>query len=160
MVIARRRPQTRSQTGVRQFRHNRDFLRRQGLERRNILLVPRIRRRVRFYTPGEVAPYIEMFVVNGQPRSGLHPGTHYRHAIHIAYTGGRQGDFALANAIAGLARTPAGYVWHHFHDWRPSPAGGGNGSGTLYLMSVAEHNVYHCGGVLQMESSLGVPYRP
>lgn len=154
--------QTRSRTGVMHFqnKHRRDWLKRQGLERKNIVLGRRLRKKVRFYTPGEVAPFIEMFDVNGQARPGLNPGTHYRHAIHIAYTGGRLGDFALANAVFGLVQTPAGHVWHHFHDWIPSPVGGGNGSGTLYLMTTAEHSVYHCGGVLQMETSLGIPYRP
>jgi hypothetical protein len=47
-----------------------------------------------------------------------------------------------------------------FHDWTPPLVHGGNGYGTLFLMTIAEHGIYHCGGVLQMETHLGVPYRP
>lgn len=154
--------QTRSKTGVMLFksRGRRDWFKRRNIERENIQLGRRLRRRTRFYTPGEIQPYIEMFDIAGQQRPGLHPGTHYRHVVHIAYTGGRAGDFALANAIFGYNQTPAGYVWHHFHDWTPPLVNGGNGSGTMYLMTVAEHGIYHCGGVLQAETHLGVPYRP
>jgi hypothetical protein len=154
--------QTRSQTGVMNFKNGvrNDWLKHQGIERKNIQLVPRVRKKTRFFTPGEIAPFIEQFVLNGQSYSGLNPGTHYQRAIRIDYTGGRQGDFALANAAAGLAHTPVGCVWHHFHDWTPPVVHGGNGSGTLYLMTSAEHGVYHCGGVLQMETHFGVPYRP
>lgn len=155
--------QTRSKTGVNQFKNpiRKERLKRQGIERENIQLGRRVRKKTRFYTPGEVAPFTEDFLVNGQVRTGLNPGTHYRHSVHIAYTGGRLGDFALANTIFGLAQTPIGYVWHHYHDWTPSlVVGGGNGFGTLYLMTVAEHGVYHCGGVMQMEAHLGIPYRP
>ena len=73
---------------------------------------------------------------------------------------GRLGDFALANAMVGYAQTPPGHVWHHFHDWAPPLVNGGNGYGTLYLMTTAEHAIYHCGGVLQMETHMGIPYRP
>ncbi|MHB1059837.1 MAG: hypothetical protein ACYC0F_18335 [Rhodanobacter sp.] len=154
--------QTRSKTGVMQFKNaaRNDWLKHQGIERKNIHLGQRVRKKTRFYTPGEIIPFIETFQINGHTYSGLNPGTHYRHAVHIAYTGGRQGDFVVANAAAGLQQTPAGHVWHHFHDWTPPLAQGGNGYGTLYLMTTAEHGVYHCGGVLQMETHSGTPYRP
>lgn len=154
--------QTRSQTGVMNFKDaaRNDWLKHQGVERKNIQLGQRVRKKTRFFTPGEIVPFIELFDVAGQARSGLNPGTHYRHFVTIAYTGGRLGDFALANAAFNLPQTPNGYVWHHFHDWTPPPVPGGNGSGTLYLMTTAEHGVYHCGGVLQMETHLGIPYRP
>lgn len=154
--------QTRAQSGVSHFNNpiRKDWLKRKGIVRENIQLGRRVRRRPRFFTPGEVEPFIEFFDVGGQQQPGLNPGTHYRHAVRIDYTGGRQGDFALANAAANLPQTPAGYVWHHFHDWMPPVVHGGNGSGTLYLMTTAEHAVYHCGGVMQAETYSGVPYRP
>jgi len=154
--------QTRSKTGVMLFKNRarNDWMKRKGIERENIQLGKRIRKKTRFYTPGEIEPFIEMFNLNGQQRPGLNPGTHYRRAVHIAYTGGRLGDFAVANAAAGYDQTPAGHVWHHFHDWTPPLVHGGNGYGTLFLMTTAEHGIYHCGGVLQMETHLGVPYRP
>ena len=33
--------------------------------------------------------------------------------VTIFPTGSRGGDFAQANAVAGLAETPVGYTWHH-----------------------------------------------
>ncbi|MBO9738761.1 hypothetical protein J7432_06905 [Xanthomonas axonopodis pv. begoniae] len=156
--------QTRSSSGVTAFRNapheQRLRMKRKGLERKNIQLDRRMRKKTRFYTPGDVPPFLENFQAGGQTRVGLNPGTHYLRCTRIPYTGGRLGDYAVANAKCGLAHTPVGHVWHHFHDWTPPLAGGGNGEGTLYLITIADHHVYHCGGIMQMEIQLGIPYRP
>lgn len=154
--------QTRSKSGASLFKNGprNDWLKHQGIERKNLQLGKRVRQKTRHYIPGEVAPYIDNFMLNGVLRQGLNPGTHYTHAVRITYTGGRAGDFALANNIAGLPGTPNGYVWHHFHDWLPPIVHGGNGSGMMYLMTVADHGVFHYGGVAQMEAHFGLPYRP
>lgn len=106
--------QTRSKTGVMNFKNRvlKDRLRRQGIERENIQLGRRVRRRARYFTPGEIAPYMEFFDIAGQQRLGLHPGTHFLRRTRVFYTGTRAGDFFLANAACGYNQTPAGYVWH------------------------------------------------
>ena len=152
--------QTRSKTGVMNFKNRvlKDRLRRLGIERENIQLGRRVRRRAAYYAPGEIQPYMEFFDIAGQQRLGLHPGTHFLRRTRIAYTGTRAGDFFVANGKFGYNQTPAGYGWHHFHDWMPSCAAGGQGSGTLYLMTVAEHATFHYGGVAQAETHLGIAY--
>lgn len=151
--------QTRSKTGVMNFKHRvrRDRFKRMGIERENIQLGRRVRRRAQYFRPGAIQPYMEFFDIAGQQRLGLNPGTHFLRRTRIFYTGTRNGDFFQANAKFGYNRTPAGYVWHHFHDWIPSLVIG-HGSGTLFLMTVAEHAVFHYGGVAQAETHLGIIY--
>jgi filamentous hemagglutinin len=52
-------------------------------------------------------------------------------------TGSRTKDFKIANEMAGYAKTPSGFTWHHIEDGH-----------TLVLVPTALHNaVPHTGGI-------------
>lgn len=89
----------------------------------------------------------------GQVVRGLDPGGQFSHQARVTYTGSRTGDFAAANAAVGLAATPAGHVWHHYHDYNAV-----SNQGTMFLMRQAHHAPAHYGGVWQYRQSGGVGY--
>lgn len=60
---------------------------------------------------------------------------------------------AVRSGGARLPATPAGYVWHHFHNYDRF-----NNKGTMYLVTEAVHAVGHTGGVKQYEVAHGVVY--
>lgn len=77
------------------------------------------------YTP-QGFPDFSPFKYTG---SGTNPVT-------IQYSGNRVTDFAMANAAAGLASTPAGYTWHHVEDMS-----------TMILVRTDVHKLFpHTGG--------------
>ncbi len=84
---------------------------------------------------------------------GLHPGATYLRRVQITYQGSRSADFRESNRVAGLAGTPRGYVWHHFHNYNAV-----TNQGTMYLMPVGAHARYHVGGVAQYEAAKRVRY--
>lgn len=62
--------------------------------------------------------------------------------ISIKLTGSRGKDFALANAEAGLPKTPKGYTWHHLDDYDPI-----TNSCTMQLVKTEVHDMAsHTGG--------------
>jgi hypothetical protein len=77
--------------------------------------------------------------------------------VQIAYTGGRNGDYAAANAAAGYGATPGGYTWHHFEDYDPF-----SNTGTMQLVLTAAHSaVFHFGGAWQWQlAHANTPYLP
>ena len=121
-------------------------------------LPKRIRRVPMRYSSSDSGPVRkETFVLGGMNQVGLNPGEHFIKRVTIQYQGSRGGDFAVANAQVGYQNTPAGYVWHHFHDYSPSPAGNA-GYGTMYLMLIPDHqSIHHSGGVRQYEVAHGLP---
>ncbi len=67
-------------------------------------------------------------------------------SVRIEYTGGREADFAAANAAAKLDETPAGYVWHHHQRM-----------GEMILIPRDLHDaVKHTGGVATYKHMHGV----
>jgi RHS repeat-associated protein len=95
------------------------------------------------------------FWFQGVKKRGLHPGNRYLHVVTITYIGNRTGDYAAANAAAGIGATPAGFVWHHYHNYSPA-----TGRGRMYLMTVADHAPAHTGGVWMYEQAHGGVYGP
>ena len=89
-------------------------------------------------------PSLDQFTIGDLNVFGLNPGCRFTHEARITYTGTRTEDFAQANTICKLPKTPDGYVWHHYHDYDH-----GTNQGTMYLMSIEHHNVFHFGGVSQ-----------
>jgi hypothetical protein len=75
----------------------------------------------------------------------LHPGN--ATILNFQMTGTRAGDDLAANAINNWVNTPAGYTWHHKHDF---VAGGVGGRCTLQLVLSNCHNhIFHHGAVSQ-----------
>lgn len=127
----------------------RDANRRMGLDARGHGRMRRRRPVVRLDPDPSQVRRVQ-FTFMGQNRLGLHPGGQYTHRVRIVYTGTNAGDFAAANAAVGLLATPAGRVWHHYHNYNPA-----TNSGTLYLMRVADHRRYHTGGEWMYRRSHG-----
>jgi YD repeat-containing protein len=71
-----------------------------------------------------------------------------RNIVEITMQGSRRMDFELANRAAGLAETPANYVWHHVADFEPL-----TGKATLELVEIGAHKATypHIGSVGQWE---------
>lgn len=85
----------------------------------------------------------------GIARTGLKPAySDYKARIKITYKGSRPADYVEAFALTGVAPDPD-YVWHHYHDYKPT-AMGGVGQGTMYYMKRSVHEALdHYGGVHQ-----------
>ncbi|HKS30569.1 MAG TPA: SpvB/TcaC N-terminal domain-containing protein [Pyrinomonadaceae bacterium] len=113
----------------------------------------RKKRRVQTFVIDHGKAKLVNFKFMGMTRRGLHPGSDYVDRAVIIYTGSRAGDFAAANLAVGRGATPGGYVWHHYHNYKPA-----TNTGTLYLMTTAKHAPAHSGGVWQYEQHHGVAY--
>lgn len=77
-------------------------------------------------------------------------------AVEIPLTGSRRNDYKAANAMAGFARTPTGYTWHHVDDFNLI-----TGTGSLELVERRAHKATnpHSGSVTQYEKFFGIRYR-
>jgi hypothetical protein len=75
--------------------------------------------------------------------------------VEIPLTGSRRKDVKAANAIAGFARTPRNYTWHHVDDFNPAA-----GTGSLELVERDAHEATnpHSGSVAQYEKFFGNRY--
>lgn len=75
--------------------------------------------------------------------------------VSIQATGKRTKDFDAANAAAGLAETPDGYVWHHRDDYDVK-----TNTVTLELVTAEAHNATkpHSGGCAQYDAVHGPTY--
>lgn len=76
--------------------------------------------------------------------------------VDIPLTGSRRGDVKAANAMAGFARTPKDYAWHHVDDFNPA-----TGTSSLELVEKGAHKATnpHRGSVAQYETFFGIRYK-
>jgi hypothetical protein len=138
-------------------------LNKQGLSLENVIDKPRMSIKPQ---RGACANYPDVFhaMIGGVAHDVPYDNAHlyacfdqFLHAtapVNIVYTGGRNGDYAAANAAAGLLATPVGYTWHHFENYN-----NGTGSGTMQLvLTLAHAAVGHRGGVWQWEQATGGAY--
>jgi len=133
-----------------------------GMRVENVINGYRIRSRVRSYMPGNPASVERIQFPNGHFHRVLDPGGQYHRRVQITYQGSRLVDFDVANRSAGFRTTPAGQVWHHYHDYVPGPRDAHGhptpGRGTLYLMDIQTHARHHAGGVEQYKQIHGGGY--
>ena len=94
-----------------------------------------------------------------EPGHGAEPP---RDTAHVQQHGGsRSGDFALANAAAGLQGTPPGYTWHHREGVNFPSGFAGTAYCDMFLLPTWYHaGNPHSGGVAEYERAKGVSYRP
>ena len=116
---------------------------------------------MRAYLPGDYCKIEKLGFDDGTQHSVLEPGGQFIHKAYVIYTGSRTDDFHIANKSVGLKNTPAGYVWHHYHDYHAPVVGGARkiGGGILYLMRVEDHKKHHYGGCEQYRIAHGNGYR-
>lgn len=101
------------------------------------------------FNPG--APVQTSFVnVPGLGGKGLlcPRGSYIKKVSKFTYTGSRTGDFTA------LGGTPTGQVWHHYHDYNKA-----TNTGSMYLITKAQHKAGHYGGVSQWNSSHNTKYQ-